>query len=73
MESLDQQSKKKLIRLAVIYAIVILAILLIANRAPIHGWLAKVYKVIRPVFIGMVLAYFCNPILRFLEQKLLRP
>ncbi|MBQ7173205.1 MAG: AI-2E family transporter [Clostridia bacterium] len=72
MESLDQQNKKKLIRLAVIYAVVVLAILLIANRAPIHGWLARIYKVIRPVFIGLVLAYFCNPILRFLEQKLLR-
>ncbi len=72
MEALDQQSKKKLIRLAVIYAVVILVLLLISNRAPIHGWLAKAYKVVRPVFIGLVLAYFCNPILRFLEQKLLR-
>lgn len=72
MEALDQQSKKKLIRLAVIYAVVILVLLLIANRAPINAWLAKIYRVIRPVFIGLVLAYFCNPILRFLEQKLLR-
>ena len=72
MEALDQQSKKKLIRLAVIYAVVILVILLISNRAPINGWLAKIYKVIRPVVIGLVLSYFCNPILQFLEKKLLR-
>ena len=72
MENLDQQSKKKLIRLAVIYAVVVLIILLIANRAPINSWLAKIYRVIRPVFIGLILAYFCNPILRFLEQKVLR-
>lgn len=72
MEALDQQSKKKLIRLAVIYAVVILVLLTIANRTPLNKWFSKLYVVLRPVVIGLILSYFCNPIFKFLDQKLLR-
>ena len=56
---------------ACIYAILFLAFVLIANLTGINQWLRSVLLLLRPIFIGLALAYLCNPFFRFFEQKLL--
>ena len=53
-----------------IYATVILFLLFIANLDAFNAFLASVLKVLRPVLIGLVLAYFCNPLFRLFERRL---
>ena len=56
---------------ACVYAILFLAFVLIANLAGINQWLNGVLRLLRPIFIGLALAYLCNPFFRFFERKLL--
>lgn len=53
-----------------IYATAILFLLFISNLDAINGFLSSVLEVLRPVLIGLVLAYFCNPLFRLFERKL---
>ena len=68
--------KKKLIIGIVIYALLFLAIVLIANLKQLNEWLGSVLRLLRPVLIGLGISYLCNPFFRFFERKLffkLRP
>ena len=68
--------KKRLITWAVVYAIIILAILLIANISVINRGFLGILRILRPVIIGLVLSYLGNPIFVLFERRLfsrLRP
>ncbi len=68
--------RKKIWLAAAIYAGVIFAILIIANTEKINLWLSGVFRIFRPIVIGLVAAYLCNPFFRFFERKIffrLRP
>ena len=41
------------------------------NNAAVNDWLKGLFSLLRPVLIGLVLAYLCNPIFRLLEQRIL--
>ena len=56
---------------ACIDAILFLAFILIANLTGINQWLGGVLLLLRPILIGLALAYICNPFFRFFERKLL--
>lgn len=61
---------------AAIYAGVIFAVLMIANTEKINAWLSDIFRIFRPIVIGLVTAYLCNPFFRFFERKVffrLRP
>lgn len=70
-----QQNKKLLIALTV-YCALIVAMLLIANMESFKTWVGGIMLVLRPVIIGLCLAYLANPFFRLFERKLfykLRP
>ncbi len=54
---------------AAIYVSFLLAVFLIANTDAINAWIIDVLMLFRPVIIGLVLAYLCNPFFRFFERK----
>ncbi len=56
---------------ACVYAILFLTFVLIANLTGINQWLRGILLLLRPIFIGLALAYLCNPFFRFFERKLL--
>ena len=58
------------------YAIVSLFVLFLINMDALNSWFGSVLSVLRPVLIGLVIAYLCNPLFRLLERRLfykLRP
>ncbi len=50
--------------------ILLLAIFVTLQMQNINLWLGYVLRVLRPVLIGLVLAYLCNPIFRLFERKI---
>ncbi len=63
--------KKRLWIGAIIYALLFLLIIVTANIDAINKWVGSVLLLLRPVIIGLVLAYLCNPFFRFYERKVL--
>ena len=61
--------KKRLFWGAVIYAILFLLIITTANINTINAWLMRLILILRPVLIGLAIAYLCNPFFRFFERK----
>ncbi len=61
-------SKKMLIGIT-LYAVIFFATILISNLDAVNKFLAKVLTVLRPVLIGLILAYLGNPFFRFFERK----
>lgn len=53
-----------------VYAVALLFILFIANMDALNFRIANLLRILRPVLIGLVLAYFCNPIFRLFERTL---
>lgn len=68
--TIKNQKNKKWMIFGLVYAIALLLVLVIANLNPINEWLGKALSIFRPVLIGLVLAYFCNPLFRLFERKL---
>lgn len=68
--------KTRLFKGAVIYALLFIFIITTANITTINSWLGRLMTILRPVWIGLAIAYLCNPFFRFFEQKVfprLRP
>lgn len=61
--------KKRLFIGAVVYAALFLLIITTANISTINLWLGRFLLILRPVLIGLAIAYLCNPFFRFFEQK----
>lgn len=51
-------------------ALLLFSLVVIVNLNSLNAWLAKLLTLLRPVLIGLVLAYLCNPFFRFYERKL---
>ena len=62
-------TNRKQIKLWALYAIVavIAVVLLIIKRDSFSAFIAQISRILRPVIIGAVLAYLCNPIFRLFE------
>lgn len=72
---IDQKNKKWVI-FGIVYAIVALLVLVLINLDALNAWLGSLFNILRPVIIGLVLVYFCNPLFRLFERRLfykLRP
>lgn len=67
--SMLQQRKKTALAISV-YAVLFLFLILITNLGYFNKWVSAALTLFRPVLIGLVLAYLCNPIFSFFEQKL---
>ena len=66
---IDRTKKNRYIEFG-IYAIFLLLIYLITNLEPIKHWTSAVTVILRPLLIGLVVAYMINPFFRFFERKL---
>ena len=60
---------KKVIRNVIAYAAVFFALILIAYYTEFTAFLLWILNLLRPVLIGLALAYLCNPLFCFLERK----
>ena len=69
MKSISLKKKKFLLG-ALIYCGILLTIVLITNLPTLSSWLNYLLFILRPVLIGLTVAYLCNPFFRFFEQKL---
>ncbi len=61
--------KKRLFWGAIIYAVLFFLIITTANIQTINTWLFRLLSIFRPVWIGLAIAYLCNPFFRFFEQR----
>ncbi len=70
MQKENSRLLKKWIIVAIVYAVLLLAILLIANIGPLNRAFWGLMRILRPVIIGLIISAFCNPIFRFFERRL---
>ena len=64
-------SRRLIVRGIIVYAILFLAVMLMINLEAVNSWLLGVLRLLRPILIGLALAYLLNPFFRFFERKLL--
>ena len=67
----DRKETKRryvLINFFVAFAILCLSAYLIVNMSDISHWFKDLFHVFSPIIIGIIIAYFCNPILVFFEK-----
>lgn len=67
---METTRNKKLLWGIGIYLAVLFLILWISNIQPLTSFFSAFLMILRPVLIGLVIAYLCNPIFRFFERKL---
>lgn len=70
-QSEQPKISKRMLIWTILYAILFFAIILISNLKAVNLWLSGLLTILRPVLIGLVIAYLCNPFFRFFERKLL--
>ena len=63
--------RNRLIRGIVVYALLFTFVLLVSNIKAVNNWLARLLAIVRPVTIGLVIAYLANPFFNFFEKKML--
>ncbi len=68
---LIQKHKKAFLIGTVIYAALLFLIVWTVNLQQVNAWLGNVLIILRPILIGLVLAYICNPFFRLYERRLL--
>ena len=61
-------ANKKLWRWGLLYLTLFVVVICIINLHAVNQWLSWVFSLLRPVLIGLALAYLLNPIFRFLEH-----
>ena len=58
----------RIVYIAVIVAVVLLGIYVL-RELKILAFLKELFLVISPIFIGILIAWLCDPIVRFLQKK----
>lgn len=69
---MNAQQKKFWMVSGIIYATLLLLIILLINLSAVNEWLGKLLWLLRPVTIGLIIAYLLNPFFRFFEKKLFK-
>ena len=54
----------------VVFAVLFIFLYIISNLTAISTWLGGVINLLKPIMIGALIAYLCNPVLRFMEKML---
>lgn len=68
---MEQKKNRFLHPFLILLASSFLLLIVILNEKELNAWLEAVSALLRPVLIGLILAYFANPIFRFFERKVL--
>ncbi|MBQ8431903.1 MAG: AI-2E family transporter [Clostridia bacterium] len=66
---MDSAKKKTLLIGGIVYALVFLLVVMILNLSAFNEWLQDVLLLLRPILIGLILAYLLNSFFRFFERK----
>ncbi len=66
----NQTGKKKWLIGIAIYTVLLFAVLLISKIEPLAMWFGTFFSLLRPLVIGLVIAYLANPFFRLFERKL---
>ncbi len=69
---MNAQKKKFWTISGIVYATLFLLVILLINLSAVNEWLSGVLGVLRPVIIGLVLAYLLNPFFRLFEKKVFK-
>ena len=69
--SIDMKNslKKRYLIWGIVGAISLLLIVIVSNIEALQVWLSGILLILRPIILGLVLAYLCNPIFRFYERR----
>ncbi len=70
MEQTGTRKNSKLLYGILAYGIIFLALLIISNLEPFNRFFGHIFYLLRPVIIGLALAYLLNPFFRLFERKL---
>lgn len=68
---MEAAKKRKFLIGLTVYAAILLLIVAVTNIAPFNQWCLQLLRLLRPVLIGLILAYLLNTFFRFYERKLL--
>ncbi|MBQ9806835.1 MAG: AI-2E family transporter [Clostridia bacterium] len=68
----NKNLKKKVFIGAIVCAIAFLALLFVSSAVRIKAWFLGLLLILRPILIGLAVAYLLNPIFRFFERKLFK-
>jgi predicted PurR-regulated permease PerM len=68
---MEATKKRRLLIGLTVYATVLLLMVMVTNITPFNQWFMQILRLLRPVLIGLVLAYLLNSFFRFYERKLL--
>ena len=69
---LSAKLKSNRLLLASVIAIIAISCYIIVNVEKFTEFLAYVGEIISPIIIGVIIAYLCNPVLKFYEYRLFR-
>lgn len=67
---MEQKQQKRLLWGIGVYAAIFLLLLWAVNVSNFNRWFASLLLLLRPLLIGLTVAYICNPFFRFFERKL---
>jgi len=68
---LQEKTKKNRLWIAIaVYVAVFVLLLFVSNVDAFSHWIGTLLLLLRPILIGLVLAYLLNPFFRFFERKL---
>jgi len=67
---MEQKQQKRLLWGITAYAVLFLILLWAVNVGDFNRWLSGLLLFLRPLLIGLTVAYICNPFFRFYERKL---
>lgn len=71
MQSESGKFKKRVIVFLIVYAVVFLILKMTAWAETLENWFIQAFSILRPLTIGLITAYLCNPIFRLFERKML--
>jgi predicted PurR-regulated permease PerM len=70
-EQRDPSRRKMIFPIStVIFAVLFIFLYIISNLPAISEWISGAIDLIMPILIGALIAYLCNPVLRFMERML---
>ncbi len=68
---MENNKKKIWIFGSIAYAVFFILVMCLSNTEAMSAWFSSVLRILRPLIIGLVLAYLLNPFFRFFETKML--
>lgn len=69
---MNKHLKNKIIAYSTATCSAVLLLAILSNMIPVADWLSSLWVMLNPVVIGIMLAFLINPLMNFIENKILR-